>query len=147
MARAVLEVTPGPAAEPPDASSLGNEVQRLTSPEAARRAAALLGWIGPETPEGDALRLADAVRARVSAGRLGDSRFIQVTVSDVNAERAGEGTVVLAGQSLTYGDPNGWQLKQADQVELVGTACEQIRAGEDDLDIGFPCAVFKPVVK
>ncbi len=66
---------------------------------------------------------------------------------NVDAERAGEGSVVLAGQPVTYGDPNGWQLKQADQVELVGSACEQIRAGEDDLDISFPCAVFKPVVK
>jgi hypothetical protein len=66
---------------------------------------------------------------------------------NVDAARAGEGSVILAGQPLAYGQDNGWRLKQSDQVELVGSACEQIRAGEDDLDISFPCAVFKPVVK
>lgn len=65
----------------------------------------------------------------------------------VERERAGEGTVVLAGEELTYGDENGWVLKQADQVELIGTACEEIQAGEEDVDISFPCAVFTPVVK
>lgn len=66
---------------------------------------------------------------------------------NVERPRAGEGTIVLAGQELTYGDPNGWLLKQADQVELVGSACAQIQAGEVDLDISFPCAVFTPDVK
>jgi hypothetical protein len=66
---------------------------------------------------------------------------------NVERARADEGSVVLAGQELTYGDPNGWLLKQADQVELVGSACAQIQAGEADLDISFPCAVFTPVVK
>jgi hypothetical protein len=66
---------------------------------------------------------------------------------NVERARAGEGTVVLAGQELTFGDPDGWLLKQADQVELVGSACAQIQAGEANLDISFPCAVFTPVVK
>ncbi|HVJ22114.1 MAG TPA: VWA domain-containing protein [Polyangiaceae bacterium] len=63
----------------------------------------------------------------------------------VEEENAGEGTVTLAGVELVYGDANGWILKQADEVELVGTACEQIQAGEEDLDITFPCEVFTPV--
>jgi hypothetical protein len=66
---------------------------------------------------------------------------------NVERERADEGTVTLAGQNLVYGDENGWILRQADQVELVGAACDRIRAGEDELDISFPCAVFTPVVK
>jgi hypothetical protein len=66
---------------------------------------------------------------------------------NVEQARADEGTVVLAGQDLTYGDPNGWLLKEADQVEVTGTACDQIRAGEEDLEISFPCAIFTPVVK
>jgi hypothetical protein len=66
---------------------------------------------------------------------------------NVERMRADEGTVALAGQELTYGDPNGWLLKQADQVELVGSACAQIQAGEAELDISFPCSVFTPVVK
>jgi len=32
-------------------------------------------------------------------------------------------------------------------VELLGEACAQIQAGEEDLDITFPCEVFTPVVK
>jgi hypothetical protein len=66
---------------------------------------------------------------------------------EVDAKNADKGSVVLAGVELAYGDANGWILKQADQVELVGAACEEIRAGEEDLDITFPCEVFTPVVK
>jgi hypothetical protein len=58
---------------------------------------------------------------------------------------AAEGVVVLNGQTLTYGDANGWTLKEADQVELLGDACAQVQAGEDTLDIDFPCSVFVPV--
>jgi hypothetical protein len=65
----------------------------------------------------------------------------------VKSENADEGSVVLDGQPLTHGDPDGWVLRQPDQVELVGAACDRIRAGEDALDISFPCAVFTPVVE
>jgi hypothetical protein len=65
----------------------------------------------------------------------------------VEAKNADQGTVVLDGQTLGYMDPNGWLLKQPDQVELVGEACAQIKAGEDALSINFPCSVFTPVVK
>jgi hypothetical protein len=63
----------------------------------------------------------------------------------VKAENASEGTVVLNGQALSYQDADGWILKSPEQVELVGAACEQIRAGEDKLDINFPCRIFMPV--
>lgn len=66
---------------------------------------------------------------------------------EVDPENAGEGTVTLAGTELGYQDADGWILKRTDQVELVGAACDQIRAGEEDLDINFPCTVFTPVVK
>lgn len=65
----------------------------------------------------------------------------------VDPDQADEGTVTLAGEELVYEDPDGWILPQVDQVELLGGACEQIRAGEEDLDITFPCSVFTPVVK
>ncbi len=66
---------------------------------------------------------------------------------EVELENADQGTVTLAGVTLVYGDANGWRLERADQVELVGDACAQIQAGEEALDITFPCAVFTPVVK
>jgi hypothetical protein len=65
----------------------------------------------------------------------------------VKSENADQGRVVLAGQPVLYADPNGWVLRRADQVELVGTACDQIQAGEENLDISFPCAVFTPIVE
>jgi len=65
----------------------------------------------------------------------------------VKTENADQGTVVLDGQTLTYMGDNGWLLKRPDQVELVGDACAQIQAGQDDLAINFPCSVFTPVVK
>ena len=65
----------------------------------------------------------------------------------VEAENADQGTVVLNGQALVYNDPNGWTLKQSDEVELTGSACMQLQDGDDELKINFPCAVFTPVVK
>lgn len=66
---------------------------------------------------------------------------------EVDPEDAGEGTVILDGEELGYEDPDGWILPQVDQVELVGGACDAIQAGEEDLDISFPCSVFTPVIK
>ncbi len=66
---------------------------------------------------------------------------------EVDAAEAGEGDVTLAGRELVYGDPDGWVLARPDQVEIVGAACEEIRAGEEDLDITFPCSVFTPIIK
>jgi hypothetical protein len=66
---------------------------------------------------------------------------------EVDPDEADEGTVILAGEELGYEDSDGWVLAEVDQVELVGSSCDQIRAGEEDLDISFPCSVFTPVVK
>lgn len=66
---------------------------------------------------------------------------------EVDTNKADQGSVTLAGVTLVYNDENGWTLKQPDQVELLGEACDQIQAGEEELDITFPCEVFTPVVK
>jgi len=66
---------------------------------------------------------------------------------EVDPDEADAGTVTLAGEELVYEDEDGWVLAEVDQVELVGAACDEIRAGEEDLDITFPCSVFTPVVK
>ncbi len=68
----------------------------------------------------------------------------------VKTEKAGEGEVVLNGQPLTYQDADGWVLKSPGQVELVGAACEELRAVAPDkiqeaLKITFKCSVFVPV--
>ena len=48
------------------------------------------------------------------------------------------------GEPLVYGDPNGWQLQGNNTVELLGTACEQLKDKSVVLgvDIGFPCEVI-----
>jgi hypothetical protein len=66
---------------------------------------------------------------------------------EVDEDEADAGTVTLAGEELVYEDEDGWVLAAADQVELLGTACDQIQDGEEDLDITFPCSVFTPIVK
>jgi hypothetical protein len=63
----------------------------------------------------------------------------------VKAENASEGSVVLNGETLVYDDADGWKLKSPDQVELLGDACDKVQAGEDELDINFPCRIFVPV--
>ncbi len=65
----------------------------------------------------------------------------------VDEENAFEGTVTLAGEELEYQNEDGWQLASPSSVELLGTACEQIQAGEEDLDITFPCSVFELIVR
>ena len=50
------------------------------------------------------------------------------------------GVVELAGQRLTYGDPNGWMLESNSySVTLQGTACTTFKAGGQNLSIEFPC--------
>jgi hypothetical protein len=50
------------------------------------------------------------------------------------------GVVMLAGQRLTFGDPNGWLLESnSTSVTLQGMACTAFKAGGTDLSITFPC--------
>jgi hypothetical protein len=56
----------------------------------------------------------------------------------------GSGTVVLDGESLTYGDPNGWKMNSSNEIELTGTACQKIQDGEHTLDVSFPCGSVTP---
>ncbi len=57
------------------------------------------------------------------------------------------GTVTLDGEALELDDPNGWRVTNESQIELLGEACETIKAGEHDLDIKFPCGTFVPILK
>ncbi len=55
------------------------------------------------------------------------------------------GNVVLDGEQLRYGDPNGWKLDSASQLELLGTSCETAKLAGRQLSIDFPCGVFVPI--
>ncbi len=57
----------------------------------------------------------------------------------VNLPNASNGTVILDGKKLEYGDPNGWKMNSATQLEVTGTACNQIQMDAKSVKISFPC--------
>ncbi|HEX2875332.1 MAG TPA: vWA domain-containing protein [Polyangiaceae bacterium] len=53
---------------------------------------------------------------------------------------AATGTVKVGGNSVPNDATNGWQLKTETELELVGTACEALRAAPDvAVSIDLPC--------
>jgi hypothetical protein len=63
----------------------------------------------------------------------------------VDAAGAGQGTVLLDGEALGYGDENGWDLPSPNQVRFLGQACNKVQLTGGTVDISFPCGVFTPV--
>jgi hypothetical protein len=61
---------------------------------------------------------------------------LEGTVTAANAPR---GKVVLDGQALTFGDPNGWEMPDQQTVRLKGTACQQVQADAGAVSMKFPC--------
>lgn len=56
-----------------------------------------------------------------------------------------QGTVVLNGTTLTFGDPNGWKLNGSTELELVGAACTTVKTTtEAQLSVRFPCGTVLP---
>jgi hypothetical protein len=51
----------------------------------------------------------------------------------------GDGNVTLDGAPLGYNDPNGYRLNNPSELEVLGTACEKIKANSKGLSISFPC--------
>jgi hypothetical protein len=59
---------------------------------------------------------------------------------EVDPEQAFLGKVVVGGEQLQYNDPNGWQLKGANQIELVGEACRKLQEPTaTGISFDFPC--------
>ncbi|HEX7476716.1 MAG TPA: hypothetical protein VF331_02815 [Polyangiales bacterium] len=49
------------------------------------------------------------------------------------------------GKNLACNDPNGWHLRDAQTIELSGTACDAFKADVTaQLHAAFPCTVFTP---
>ncbi len=47
--------------------------------------------------------------------------------------------VEIDDEEIIYNDPDGWQLNNPSEIELVGQACEDIQAGEVSIDVSCPC--------
>jgi hypothetical protein len=51
-----------------------------------------------------------------------------------------QGTVVLNGAPLVYNASNGWRLTSPSELELLGSACEEVKTTPDaELRASFPC--------
>lgn len=55
------------------------------------------------------------------------------------------GAVDLSGVQLGCNDPNGWRLAAPNQIEILGTACDEFKTNTASLvHADFPCNVFVP---
>jgi hypothetical protein len=71
---------------------------------------------------------------------IGSVRTCDFTVEGtVNPGNAARGTVILDGQALAFGDPNGWEMPNPTTVRLLGDACEAIQADATGISMSFPC--------
>jgi hypothetical protein len=74
---------------------------------------------------------------------LSDVRTCTFTLEGkVDPPNAPRGTVVLDGEPLKHGDPDGWRLNGQSELELLGKACAKLKGGADRLQVGFPCGVY-----
>jgi hypothetical protein len=48
-------------------------------------------------------------------------------------------TVEVNGQVVPLDDPNGWQLNDPSEVELLGTACDALQAGTSSVQMSCAC--------
>ncbi len=79
--------------------------------------------------------LADAFERIISGVRTCDFTL----EGTVDAGDAARGTVILDGQALAFGDPNGWEMPNPTTVRLLGDACEAIHADATGISMSFPC--------
>lgn len=57
---------------------------------------------------------------------------------------AGQCTVLINGMAVNLDDPNGWQLNDSSEIELVGDACDAIQSGEVEIKITCTCGAIIP---
>jgi hypothetical protein len=75
-------------------------------------------------------------------GLINNVRDCVFTLAEaVRLEVAVGGTVLLDGQPLVYGDPNGWRLNDSTTLEILGNACTSVQTTGLMLDVSFPCDV------
>jgi hypothetical protein len=59
---------------------------------------------------------------------------------EVDLAAASGGSVRLNGVALEMNNQaNGWRLNNSSEIELLGQACEDIKSGDPNLEIKFPC--------
>ena len=78
---------------------------------------------------------------------IGEARSCEFQLEGtVAAADAGRGTVVLDGQSLVFGDANGWSMPDERTVRIDGDACEALQQNDNAaLSMDFPCGVYQVI--
>ena len=61
------------------------------------------------------------------------------TQRDIAPDEASQGRVLLDGKPLTYGASDGFRLKDARHVEIMGSACDAIKGGAQLLSVSISC--------
>jgi hypothetical protein len=89
----------------------------------------------------DTAALVNAFNAIIGSVRTCDFTLAG-TVEGTDAPR---GTVVLDGQALVYGDPDGWEMTDESTVRLLGQACETAQADASGISMSFPCDAIQIV--
>jgi hypothetical protein len=62
-------------------------------------------------------------------------------MTPLTAEDAMDCTVEVNGNAIPLGDPNGWQLNTATEMELLGTACDALQQGTSSVQMECACDV------
>ena len=60
----------------------------------------------------------------------------------VRAGKESTGNVLLDGNALLYGDPDGWVMGNGSDVQLLGRACSQLQRDVENVEIFFPCESY-----
>lgn len=68
---------------------------------------------------------------------------LEGTVREADAE---SGRVLLDGEPLPFGDPDGWAMPDRRTVRLQGAACDALQSASDAaISMSFPCGVYQVV--
>jgi hypothetical protein len=71
---------------------------------------------------------------------IGSVRTCDFTLEGtVAANDAARGTVLLDGNPIVFGNPNGWEMPDEQTVRLLGSACEQVQDDVAGVSMRFPC--------
>ena len=75
---------------------------------------------------------------------INGDRSCQIALMDaVKPALAGECTVMVNMSEVPYDDPNGWQLNDPNEIELVGSACDSIQDGDVSVEMVCDCEALE----
>lgn len=103
------------------------------------KALAVAGAGGDQSAEAYTALDTSALEAAFDA-IIGSVRTCDFTLEGrVTAANAPRGTVLVDGQAVIFGDPNGWEMPDDQTVRLNGSACSRVQADAGGVSMKFPC--------